>query len=167
MNDLFSQPDLIIDIIPDKPKIKKPKPKIIVNIDFFKKQNKLFLENSKSNPFYDKNIYFTQGLKGDKYRQFQLLGNLGAWADDDEFSIETDFYIISDLLMKDLENDPKHKLFCSLYHRINVYLKVEKGIFANYKYEKLQFISESTMHKHVLKRCNEIGDINTKELIPK
>ncbi|MFC2186370.1 hypothetical protein ACFCT7_03555 [Fulvivirgaceae bacterium LMO-SS25] len=83
------------------------KENIILNADVIDKYSVNFLENSELNPFYDKNIFFTQGLRASKYIEFQILGNLGGRANDYSFDIKTDFYIVADKLINDLYNGIK------------------------------------------------------------
>jgi hypothetical protein len=103
-----------------------------------------FLTTSRSNPFYNKNIFFTQGLRTTKYTEFQIIGNLGGWANDYEFNTETDYYIIADSLLKDLRMGMKDEQLQQLEKKINA-----KGK----KHEKLKIISESAFLKHIKKRC--------------
>jgi hypothetical protein len=80
---------------------------ITIDNDTIDKFSDDFLTTSKSNPFYDKNIFFTQGLWTTKYTEFQIIGNLGGWANDYEFNTQTEYYIIADSLLKDLRTGKK------------------------------------------------------------
>ena len=129
---------------------------ITIDIQTIDKFSNDFLESSKSNPFYGKNIFFTQGLRTIKYIEFQIIGNLGGYADDNEFNTETDYYVIADSLIKDLQYGKKDDQLQELEKKINA-----KGK----KHEKLKIISEVVFLKFVKKRCDEIGDNVTLNLI--
>lgn len=75
-----------------------------LNLETINKYCELFIEQSKSNQFYNKNVFFTQKLEGSKYNQFQVVGNIRGIPSDSEFTSETDFYIISNEILKDLKN---------------------------------------------------------------
>jgi hypothetical protein len=129
---------------------------IMIDSDTIDKFSNDFLESSISNPFYDKNIFFTQGLRTTKYIEFQIIGNLGGYADDIEFNAATDYYVIADSLLKDMLNGQKDSQLQELEKKMNA-----KGK----KHEKLTIISEASFLKHVKKRCDEIGDNVTLNLI--
>lgn len=77
--------------------------KIEINEASVNNYSEIFLETSKPNQFYDKNVFFTQKLRDSKYNQFQVIGNLGGLPTDSEFTSETDFYIISDFIFEELK----------------------------------------------------------------
>lgn len=129
---------------------------IRIDIDAIDKFSNDFLNTSKTNPFYDMNIFFTQGLQTTKYTEFQIIGNLGGWANDNEFKADTDYYIIADSLIRDLRKGKKGEQLQQLEKKINA-----KGK----KHEKLKILSETTFLKHVKKRCEEINDNVTLDLI--
>ena len=114
-----------------------------------------FLTTSKSNPFYDKNICFTQGLRTTKYIEFQIIGNLGGWANDYEFNTETDYYIIADSLIEDLQTGRKDEQLQQLEKKINA-----KGK----KHLKLKIISETAFLKHV-KNWSSSTDTNLRFIL--
>lgn len=158
--DLFSQ------ILDEEPKeSKKTEPEVIVNYGYIKEQVFKFTNNSKSNPFYNKNVFFTNQLKGNKYSEFQVIGNLGGWANDNELTIDTDYFIIADSIMNEISLDENHPLLKELNKEFNVYSKTENKLIRNYKYKNLQIISEAVFLNHVIKRCNEINDPVTRNLI--
>jgi len=157
---LFSQ---ILD--EDIKELKKTEPEVIVNYEYIKEQVASFSNNSKSNPFYNKNVVFTEKLKGSKYKEFQIIGNLGGWGDDKELTIDTDYFIIADSIMKEILIDQNHPFLQELNNKLNVYSKAEKKRIRNYKYKHLQIISEEVFLNHVMKRCDKINDTVTKKLI--
>ncbi|MCZ4694877.1 hypothetical protein DWB61_07700 [Ancylomarina euxinus] len=158
--DLFSQ---ILD--EDTKESKKTKPEVIVNYKYIKEHIVSFINNSKSNPFYNKNVVFTEKLRGSKYKEFQIIGNLGGWADDKELTIDTDYFIISDSIMNEIFANENSPLLQELNEKLNVYSIAEKKRIRNYKYKNLQIISEEAFLNHVMKRCDAINDTVTRKLI--
>lgn len=76
---------------------------IIIDPTYIERSTNSFLANTKSNPFYDKHVFFTQGLKVSKYIEFQIIGNLGGRGDDIEYNSQTDYYIIADSIVDALK----------------------------------------------------------------
>ncbi len=127
-----------------------------LNFETINIHNNLFIEKSKSNQFYNKNVFFTQKLKGSKYNQFQVIGNLGGIPSDNEFNSETDFYIISEEIMQDLKNGKIDNQIVELEKKINA-----KGK----KHIKLKILTENIFLEHIYKRCSDINDNATLHLI--
>ncbi len=150
---------------PFKEAKKLSEPEVIVNYEYIKEQVSKFINDSKSNPFYSKNVFFTNQLKGSKYIEFQIIGNLGGWSDDKELTIDTDYFIIADSIMKEISLDENHPLLQELNDKFNVDSVAEKKRIRNYKYKNLQIISEEIFLNHVMRRCNEINDTVTRKLI--
>jgi hypothetical protein len=139
-----------------------------VDLSYINEHISFFLNNSKSNPFYNKNVFFTDKLKGNKLLEFQIIGNLGGWATDSEFTIDTDYFIISDTFMDEISLEKEnHPVLKMLNDKLFTYSKAEKRIINNYKYNDLIIISEDAFLSHVMKRCNIINDNVTKDLILK
>lgn len=161
--DLFSNP-------PEQKKKENPnksEPEVIVDIDYLYMQNSIFKSTKKSNPFYDKEVLFSDKLLGNKYVEFQIIGNLGGWANDRELTLETEYYIISNSIIAEIINNPNHPIVEKLNETLNVYSQTEKKRILNYRYKKLQIISEEVFLNHVIKRCEEINDTVTMKLITK
>lgn len=129
---------------------------IKIDVETIDKFSREFLSSSKSNPFYNKNVYFTSGLKTSKYTEFQIIGNLGGWPNDYDFSAKTDYFIIADSIIADLREGKINEQIRDLEVSINA-----KGK----KHKKLKIISENTFLKHIEKRCNKIDDKVTLELL--
>lgn len=127
-----------------------------LNLETINKYCELFIEQSKSNQFYNKNVFFTQKLEGSKYNQFQVIGNLGGIPSESEFTSETDFYIISNEILKDLKNGNIDNQILELEKKIN-----SKGK----KHTKLKILTEKIFLEHIHKRCLEINDQVTLNLI--
>jgi hypothetical protein len=129
---------------------------ILINRTTIENSTSNFLLNSKTNPFYNKNIFFTGGLRGNRFVYFQILGNLGGTANDFDFSIQTDYYVISDSIIEKLILGIKDIQLEELEQKINA-----KGK----KYKHLQIITEEALLKHIMKRCLSINDQVTLNLI--
>ena len=145
----------------------KPESEIKVDYIFIETQISNFIKRNKSNLFYDKNIVFSKELRGNKFIEFQIIGNLGGWADDEKLTIETDYFIISDKIINDIKINKNDQTLKMLDEILNIYSKAEKGRIRNYKYNGLKIISEEVFLNMVLNRCNKINDNVTKELILK
>jgi hypothetical protein len=111
-----------------------------------------FLEKSKPNQFYDKNVFFTQKLRGSKYNQFQVIGNLGG------IPTDTDFYIISDFIFEEVKCGIIDTQLVELGKKLN-----SKGK----KHTKLKVLTEKVFLEHIHKRCLKINDQVTLHLISK
>jgi len=129
---------------------------IEIDLIAINKYSKEFLINSKLNPFYDKQVYFTTGLRAENYIEFQIIGNMGGHPSDYDFKNETDFYIIADSLIEELRAGTKDIQLVELQEAINA-----KGN----KHKKLRILSESAFLQHMLNRCHEINDLVTLGLI--
>lgn len=130
--------------------------KIEINENTINTFSEIFLEKSKPNQFYDKNVFFTQKLRGSKYNHFQVIGNLGGLPTDSEFSTDTDFYIISDFIIEELKRGISNNQLIELEKKIN-----SKGK----KHTKLKVLTEKVFLKHIHERCLNINDQATLHLI--
>jgi hypothetical protein len=129
---------------------------IIISNEYIENRNYDFLLNSKQNEFYGKNVFFTQGLKGNRFVYFQIIGNLGGTANDFDFNIQTEYYIIANSLMDNLKAGIIDVQLEELEKKLN-----GKGK----KYTHLKIISTETFIKFVVNRCLAIGDQVTLNLI--
>ena len=73
------------------------KKKIIVNQDYLHKDQKFILEEAPLNYFYGKEVFFTSGFSKDKSILFQILGNLGAFANDFELDNSINVFVVSNV----------------------------------------------------------------------
>jgi hypothetical protein len=115
-----------------------------------------FLINNRSNPFYDKNVFFTKGLCSDKYIAFQIIGNLGGCANDTELNAETDYLVIADSIINQLKLGKIDEQLIQLEDKLN-----RKGK----KREKIKIISESVFLEYSRERSEQFNDDVTLELI--
>lgn len=130
--------------------------KIEINENSVNAFSEIFLEKSKPNQFYDKNVFFTQKLRGSKYNQFQVIGNLGGLPTDSEFTTDTNFYIISDFIFEELKSGFMDTQLIELEKKLN-----SKGK----KHTKLKVLTEKVFLEHIHKRCLNINDQVTLHLI--
>jgi len=131
--------------------------KIEINENSINTFSEIFLEKSKPNQFYDKNVFFSKKLRGSKYIQFQVIGNLGGFPTDAEFSVaDTDFFIISDFIIEELKRGIKDEQLIELEKKINLKEK---------KHTKLKILTEKVFLKHIYERCLNINDQATLHLI--
>ncbi|EIA08619.1 hypothetical protein [Flavobacterium frigoris] len=103
-----------------------------------------------------KMYFFSQKLRGSKYNQFQVIGNLGGLPTDAEFSGDTDFFIISDFIIEELKRGIKDEQLIELEKKIN-----SKGK----KHTKLKVLTEKVFLEHIHERCLNINDQSTLHLI--
>jgi hypothetical protein len=130
--------------------------KIEINEASVNSYSENFLQKSKSNQFYDKQVFFTQKLCCSRHKQFQVIGNLGGIPTDTEFTPETDFYIISDFIFEELKQGFKDNQLIELEDKLNA-----KGK----KYGKLKILTEKVFLEHIQQRCLMINDQVTLDLI--
>lgn len=131
----------------------------IVQPNLVEEISNLFLQNSPSNLFYNKNVFFTQGLKGSHFLAFQLIGNLGGAASQNLLGLQTDVYIISDKHLFDLANGIKHEQLSQLEFGLN-----SKKPLINIE---LMIVSESAFLKFIEGRCLRLNDTPTLRLLNK
>lgn len=129
---------------------------ITIDLTYIERSSNGFLANIKTNPFYDKHVFFTQGLKASKYVEFQIIGNLGGRGDDIEYNSQTDYYLIADSIIDALKRGIANNELKILEQKLNA--KGGKRI-------SVKILSETALLRHVHKRCIEIGDEVTLALI--
>lgn len=76
----------------------------IVDRKFFEDKSEDFLNTAPMNILYDKEIYFTGGIKNKKSVLLQMVGNLGGHSNDYEFKSYIDVFVLGDLLFEKLLN---------------------------------------------------------------
>lgn len=130
--------------------------KIEIDEKSINEYSKIFIEQCKSNQFYNKNTFFTENLRGSKHNQFQVIGNLGGFPTQTEIIGDTDFFIISDFDIEELRNGNVSKKLIELEKSYN-----SKGK----KHTKLKILTEKVFLEHIHQRCLEINDQVTLNLI--
>jgi hypothetical protein len=132
------------------------KEKIIINQDYLLKDQKFILEEAPLNYFYGKEVFFTSGFSKDKSILFQILGNLGAYADDYELDNSINVFVVSNSILELLGKGSKDKILDTLETKLN-----SKG----QSFKDLIIITESTLIGFVNKRTSFYSDRATQELL--
>lgn len=129
---------------------------ININETTINKYVELFKLKSSPNQFYNKNVFFSQKLLGLKYKQFQVIGNLGGHPTDSKFTTDVDYYIISNTIVEELKQGIMDSQLVDLENKLNL-----KGK----KYDNLTILTEKVFIEHIYQRCLSINDQVTLNLI--
>jgi hypothetical protein len=132
------------------------KEKIIVNHDYLLKDQKFILEEAPLNYFYGKEVFFTSGFSKDKSILFQILGNLGAFANDYELDNSINVFVVSNIILESLAKGSKDNILDTLETKLN-----SKG----QPFKDLIIITESTLIGFAEKRTSFYSDRTTQELL--
>ena len=132
------------------------KEKIIVNQDYLLKDQKYILEEAPLNYFYGKEVFFTSGFSKNKSTLFQILGNLGANANDYELDNSINVFVVSNSILESLGKGSKEKILETLETKLN-----SKG----QPLKALIIITEPTLIDFVNKRTSFYSDRATQELL--
>ena len=132
------------------------KEKIIVNKDYLLKDQKFILEEAPLNYFYGKEVFFTSGFSKNKSVLFQILGNLGAYANDYELDNSINVFVVGNSILESLGKGPKDKMLEKLETKLN-----SKG----QSFKDLIIITESVLIEFVNKRTPLYSDTATQELL--
>jgi hypothetical protein len=132
------------------------KEKIIVNKDYLLKDQNFLIEEAPLNYFYGKEVFFTSGFSKNKSILFQILGNLGAYANDYELDNSINVFVVSNSILESLEKGLKDKILETLETKLN-----SKG----QPFKDLITITESSLIGFVEKRTSFYGDTATQELL--
>ena len=132
------------------------KEKIIVNLDYLRKDQKFILEEAPLNYFYGKEVFFKSDFLNDKSILFQILGNLGAYANNYELDNSINVFVVSNLILESLEKGFKDNILGTLETKLN-----SKG----QPLKDLIIITESTLIDFVNKRNTYYSDKATQELL--
>ena len=132
------------------------KERIIVNQDYLHKDQKFILEEAPLNYFYGKEVFFTTGFSKDKSILFQILGNLGAFANDYELDNSINVFVVGNSILESLEKGLKDKILETLETKLNSKGQVFKDLI---------ILTESTLIGFVNKRTSFYSDTATQELL--
>jgi len=132
------------------------KEKIIINQDYLLKDQKFILEEAPLNYFYGKEVFFTSGFSKNKSILFQILGNLGAYANDYELDNSINVFVVSDSILESLGTGSKDNILETLETKLN-----SKG----QPLKDLIIITEPTLIDFVNKRASFYSDRVTQELL--
>lgn len=134
----------------------KKKKKIIIDENFLLKDENFILNKAPLNYLYGKNIFFTNDFSNDRSFFFQIVGNLGAYANDYKIDNSIDIFILSDLIFNNFKNGIKEDILVILEKKLN-----SKG----HPLKDLVIITESTLIDFVKKRILHCNDIVTQHLL--
>lgn len=94
-----------------------------ITIDLIKKNSTELLERKIINEFAGKDVYFSDNFEIQINSAFQLIGNLSGYGHNYDFSTETNYFIISNNEIKDLEKNIKstkiNEIEQHMYLRVN------------------------------------------------
>ena len=132
------------------------KDKIILNAEYIDNHNNFLLDVAPLNYLFGKDVFFTSGFGNNKSILFQMIGNLGAFANDYELHNLINVFIISDSLFEQLKTGLKDETLIVLEKKLNL-----KG----QPFKDLLIISESALVTFVRKRTSFYSDEATRKLI--
>ena len=94
-----------------------------ITIDLINKNSKELLERKIINEFASKDVYFSDNFEIQINQAFQLIGNLSGYGHNYDFTTETNYFIVSNKEIKDLENNIKsakiNEIEEYMYSRVN------------------------------------------------
>ena len=132
------------------------KEKIVVTRDYLQKDKKYIFEEAPLNFFYGKEVFFTNGFSENKSILFQILGNLGAFANDYELDNSINVFVVSNQIIDLFEKGSKDPILEILETKLN-----SKG----QPLKDLIIITESTLIEFAKKRTLFYNDKATQELL--
>jgi hypothetical protein len=112
-------------------------------------------ENASLNFLYGKEIFFSSGLSENKYILYQMVGNLGAFANDYDFDNSISVFVISDSLIERIGIGYKDDILKLLESKL-----ISKGPIV----KDLLIISESALLNFIQKRNAKYSDKVTSSL---
>lgn len=111
-----------------------------------------------SDGFYNKEVYFTDGFKGDTQYLFQALGNIGAYARRKDIDADVTVVIVSNEIIQVPESDA-YKDFVNQFE--NLFNQ------KNTPYLRLKFMSEEDLLNYLSNRAANFNDEDLKEFVRK
>lgn len=101
------------------------------------------------NGFYQKEVFFTNGFKGNKSLLYQALGNLGAYARDYDFDKEISLVVISNLILDNFYQGIEHPFIKELEEKLNQ---------NSSPYRRMKFITEEQLIWYIENRIKLTND---------
>lgn len=132
------------------------KDKITIDAAYLYKNIAYLKETAPLNYFYGKEVFFTTGLKTNRSILFQMIGNLGAFANDYQLDNSINVFIISDKFFDQMKIGKRDEILLLLEKKIN-----SKG----QPFKDLLIITESVLIEFVISRTSYYQDKITQELI--
>lgn len=108
--------------------------------------------------FYGKEVYLTDGFTGDTQHLFQALGNMGAYARDNNLTNEVSIVIVSEQIL----SDPFSNCYSEFIKQFEVLLNRKNTPFL-----RLIFMSENDLLNRIQKRGENFSDDHLKEFVRK
>jgi len=96
-----------------------------INKSIIEECSDFFLKRNKYNDFSRKNVYFSEGLPKENYEEFQMVGDCSGYGHNyDQSEIpNTHFYIVSNIVLKDLNKGIKTKSIIEIEEIISKRIK--------------------------------------------
>lgn len=130
------------------------KDKIVITEEYLLKERCFLLQQAPLNFFYDKEIYFTEGIR-EKSTLYQIVGNFGAFQNQ-TLENSVNVFVLSDLMYNELKNGAKPAIIEQLEIKLN-----SKG----QPFKDLIVITEGSLIEFAKKRVSFYDDRITNTLI--
>jgi hypothetical protein len=154
IGDILSQKEITEYIVFDEaPKFDGT---FILKEDYLYEDKDFLINSAPLNYFYGKEVFFTIGLKNNKFILYQMIGNLGAYANDYELENSISVFVMSDSLYGQMKMGFKNEVLKLLESKLNA-----KG----QSFKDLLIITESSLVDFVKKRTSYYDDRATQALI--
>lgn len=132
------------------------KEKIRLNEEYVIRDIAFLLNDAPMNYFYGKDVFLTSGVSDSKPILFQILGNLGAYANDYELDSSINVLVISELCYSQLKDGVKDNILTAVESKLNA-----KG----QTFKDLLIISENSVIDFVKRRTTFYNDQVTQSLL--
>jgi hypothetical protein len=126
--------------------------RIVITEEYLKKGNPTLLEDAPLNYLYGEEVFFTPGFNDDKSILFQMVGNLGAYANDYDLDASINVFVISNILLEKMKTGSKDEILLLLENKLN-----SKG----QPFKDLLIITESALINFINKRISCYNDTAT------
>jgi hypothetical protein len=146
--------------------------KIIIDEDYLNENRTQLLNNAPLNYLYGKEVFFTAGFNQNKSILFQMIGNLGAYANDYEYDDSINVFVLSDSYIEQMKNGFIDEILKKVERKLNIKRIIKNGPLSvtdkvplPITKKNLLVITTSTLIDFVKKRISFYGDKVTQELI--
>ena len=140
------------------------KEKIIINEDYLNENITQLLNDAELNYLYGKDVFFTDGFNQNKSIMFQMIGNLGAYANDYEYDDSINVFVLSDSLYNQIKNGFRDEILKKVERKLNS-KKESKEKPLPITDKKPLVITEASLIDFVKKRASYYKDEVTHNLI--
>jgi hypothetical protein len=111
-----------------------------------------------SDGLYGKEIYFTDGFKGDTQYLFQALGNMGAYARRNNLEKEVSIVVVANKIL----SEPHMGLYTSFVNQFELLFNQK-----NTPYLRLVFMTEENLISRIQNRADNFNDDDLKDFLKK